>query len=91
MQVCYAFKNVYSSLAEVTGMSVGRGSIDKTALEKVLSSSGVKVASEDVDAVARSLVRIESAATALCRSLSFEDTAEHFYRLLEGDPAGVDE
>lgn len=72
-------------------MSVGSGGIDKTALEKVLSASGVKVTSEDVDAVARSLARIESAATALCRSLSFDDTAERFYRLLEGDPAGEDE
>jgi len=89
--VCYALKNVYSCLAaEVTGMN-GSGGIDKTTLEKALSSSGVKVTSEDVDAVARSLAGIEPAAAALCRSLSFEETSELFYRLLEGDAAGADE
>jgi hypothetical protein len=72
-------------------MSVGSGDIDKTALEKALSSSGVKVTSEDIDAVARSLARIESAAAALCRSLPFDETSEHFFRLLEGDTAGADE
>ncbi len=65
-------------------MSAGmRWRIGKAALEEVLAASGVKVTSEEAEAVARSLSRIEAAATTLLQSLPFDETAEHFYRLLE--------
>jgi hypothetical protein len=57
----------------------------KAALEKVIADSGVNVNADDVDAVARSLDRIQSAAAILLRFLSFDDTSERYYRLLETD------
>ncbi len=59
--------------------------IDKEALEKLMTGSGVSVNADDVDAVSRSLERIESAAATLLQQLSFDETAERFYRLLEAD------
>ncbi len=60
-----------------------RWSIGKAALAEVLAASGVKVTPEDAEAVARSLSRIEAAATKLLQSLPFDETVERFYRLLE--------
>jgi len=60
---------------------------DNAALEQVLAASGVKVTSQDADAVARALARINSAAAAVLASLSFDDTIERYYRLLENDLA----
>jgi len=65
-----------------------RGVIDKAALQKVIAQSGVEVSGADVDAVAGSLKRIESAAAILLQSLPFDETNERFYRLLEIDPTG---
>ncbi len=83
--MCYALKIVYTSpAAENTGMSAAmRWSIGKAALEEVLAASGVKVTPEDAEAVARSLSRIEAAATKLLQSLPFDETVERFYRLLD--------
>ena len=74
-------------------MSAGMrdGGIGKAALEEVLAASGVKVTSEEAEAVARSLSRIEAAAARVLQSVSFDETAEHFYRLLDAgtpDEAG---
>jgi hypothetical protein len=72
--------------AEVTNMSVSaRGAIDGAALEKLIVDTGVSVNADDVDAVARSLDRIQSAAATLLQSLSFDETNERFYRLLDAD------
>jgi len=62
------------------------GLIDRSALEKLIAGAGVTVASEDVEAVARSLERIQQAATNLVQSLPFDETAERFYRLLDIGP-----
>jgi len=59
------------------------GGIGEAALEEVLAASGVEITSEDAKAVARSLVRIEAAAMTLLQSLSFDETVERFYRLLD--------
>ena len=60
-------------------MSAGmRWSIGKAALEEVLAATGVKVTPEDAEAVGRSLLRIEAAATTLLQSLPFDETAERF-------------
>ncbi len=61
--------------------------IDREALEKVMAGSGVSVNADDVDAVSRSLERIQSAAVTLLQPPCFDETGEHFYRLLEGDAA----
>lgn len=69
-------------------MSVpARGAVDRAALEKLIAESGVSVTAEDVDAVARSLERVQSAAAILLRSMSFDETAERFHRLLDADAA----
>ncbi len=83
--MCYESEIVYTSpVAENIGMSAAmRWSIGKTALEEVLAASGVKVTPEDAEAVARSLSRIEAAATKLLQSLPFDETVERFYRLLD--------
>ena len=60
-----------------------RWSIGKAALEEVLAASGVKVTPEDAEAVGRSLSRVEAAAAKLLQSPSFDETVEHFYRLLD--------
>jgi hypothetical protein len=60
-----------------------RWTIGEAALEEVLAASGVKVTREDAEAVARSLSRIEAAATTLLHSLPFDETVERFYRLLD--------
>jgi hypothetical protein len=90
LRVCYALKTVYRSLAaEITSMSAGmRGGISEAALEEVLAASGVKITSEDAEAVARSLLRIQAAAATLLQSLSFDETVERFYRLLDTGTAG---
>jgi predicted metal-dependent peptidase len=63
--------------------------IDKAALREVVAQSGVSVTSAELDALAGSLERIKAAASILLRSISFDETPESFYRLLEGD--GADE
>jgi hypothetical protein len=62
-----------------------REGIDLVALEKILASSGVKISPQDVDAVARSLARINHAAAGLFPSCVLDETAERFFRLLESD------
>jgi hypothetical protein len=65
-------------------MSAGlRDELDRTALEDLLASSGVKLTSEEVEVVSRSLARMRLAAAALAQSPSFDETVERFYRLLE--------
>ena len=58
---------------------------DRAVLEKVIADSGVKVNADDVNAVARSLGPIQTAAATLLQSLSFDETGERYYRLLEAD------
>jgi hypothetical protein len=62
------------------------GGIDRTALARLIADSGVRLTAEEADAVARSLDRMQNAAATLLQSLSFDETAERFYRLLETDP-----
>jgi hypothetical protein len=64
-----------------------REGIDLAALEKVLTSSGVKISPQDADAVARSLARIYQAAAALFPTCVLDETPERFFRLLEADAA----
>ncbi len=67
-------------------MSVPAGdAANRAALEKVIADLGVSVNADDVAAVARSLDRIQSAAASLLQSLSFDETSERYYRLLEAD------
>jgi len=61
------------------------GAANRAALEQVIADIGVSVNADDVDAVARSLDRIQSAAATLLQSLSFDETNERFYHLLEAD------
>jgi hypothetical protein len=61
------------------------GAANRAALEQVIADIGVSVNADDVDAVARSLDRIQNAAATLLQSLSFDETDERFYRLLETD------
>ncbi len=61
---------------------------NRAALEKVIADLGVSVNADDVAAVARSLDRIQSAAASLLQSLSFDETSERYYRLLEADVLG---
>jgi len=62
-----------------------REEIDVAALEKVLASSGVEISSQDVEAVARSLARINQAAAALFPPCVLDESGERFFRLLESD------
>jgi ribosomal protein L12E/L44/L45/RPP1/RPP2 len=64
-----------------------RAEIGAAALTAVLAATGVTVDASEVEAVARSLERIERAA-ALLQTTSFDDTNERFYRLLANDDAG---
>jgi len=61
--------------------------IDRAALERLIVESGVHITSGEVEAVARSLERIQQAASRLVQSLPFDETAERFYRLLDAGPA----
>ena len=61
------------------------GAANRAALERVIADIGVNVNADDVDAVARSLDRIQTAAATLLQSLSFDETSERYYRLLEAD------
>lgn len=61
--------------------------IDKEALGELMAGSGVSVNAADVDAVSRLMERIQSAAATLLQPLSFDETGEHFYRLLGADAA----
>ena len=63
--------------------------IDKAALREIVAQSGVSVTGAELDALAGSLKRIKAAASILLRPISFDETAEAFHRLLEGD--GADE
>ena len=70
-------------------MSVSAGdAASRAALEKVIADLGVSVNADDVEAVARSLDRIQGAAASLLQSLSFDETSERYYRLLEADVLG---
>jgi hypothetical protein len=59
-----------------------RNNIDRGALETVFSAAGVAATREDADAVALSLAHIDRAAAILFAALSFDETVERFYRLL---------
>ncbi len=61
------------------------GAANRAALGKVIADIGVSVNADDVDAVAWSLDRIQSAAATLLQSLSLDETSERYYRLLEAD------
>ncbi len=70
-------------------MSVSAGdAASRAALEKVIADLGVSVNADDVEAVARSLDRIQGAAASLLQSPSFDETSERYYRLLEADVLG---
>ena len=70
-------------------MSVPAGdAANRAALQKVIADLGVSVNAADVDAVARSLDRIQGAAASLLQSLSLDETSERYYRLLEADVPG---
>lgn len=87
-RVCYAFKSVYSSLAEITGVIDHlHGGIDRATVEGRVADSGVRLTPQEVDAVVRSLARIQIAAAALLQSPLFDEAIEQFYRLLESDAA----
>jgi hypothetical protein len=73
---------------EITRMSAPeQRTIDRAALKKLIAGSGVTVTFEDVESVARSLERIQEAASTLARSLPFDETTERFRRLLEAGAA----
>ncbi len=59
-----------------------RNHLDPESLESLFAASGVAVTREDIEAVARSVARINQAAAALFATLSFDETVEQFYRLL---------
>jgi len=59
--------------------------IDRATLEGLVAACGVEITAVELDTVARSLVRIQAAATSLLQPMTFDDTDEHFYRLLEDD------
>jgi hypothetical protein len=61
------------------------GAASRAALEWLIADIGVNVNADDVEAVARSLERIQTAAATLLQSLSFDETSERYYRLLEAD------
>jgi hypothetical protein len=65
------------------------GVTDRAALKKLIADSGVKVTAEDVEAVARSLDRIQAAVAPFLQSLSFDETGERFYRLLNDAADGA--
>jgi len=67
-------------------MSAGAdGGIDKATLERLIAGSGVRPPPQELDAVARSLARIRTAAAALSPPSSFNETVERFYRLLQAE------
>jgi len=64
--------------------------IDRATLERLVSASGVEITAVELDTVTRSLARIQAAAASLLQSMTFDDTGEHFFRLLEeDDPTGA--
>ena len=65
-----------------------RDPISEAALAAVLAGSGVTISPEEIGPVLRSLACIQDAVVSL-RSLSFDDTDERFYRLLEDDGLGA--
>ena len=67
-----------------TGMDTG---FDRIIVEKVITGIGVAITPQEADAVARSLARIRAAAAVLLSFSSFDETGEHYYRLLESDAA----
>ena len=62
-------------------------SFDRMIVEKIATDSGVAIAPQEAEAVARSLARIWAAAAILLRSSSFDETGEHYHRLLESNAA----
>jgi hypothetical protein len=74
---------------ETINMSAPAGdAANRAALQKVIADLGVSVNAADVDAVARSLDRIQGAAASLLPSPSLDETSERYYRLLEADIPG---
>ena len=60
-----------------------RNHIEPKAIDSIFAASGVTATRDDVEAVARSLARIDQAAAVLFSGLSFDETVERFYRLLD--------
>lgn len=61
------------------------GAIDRATVEALMAASGVRPSSAELDAVVRSLARLHEAAATLLQSLSFDETGQQFFRLLEND------
>lgn len=66
-----------------------RDGMDWAVLEQIMADYGVWVAAEEIDAVLRSLGRIQKAAAVLLPSTSFDTTLEQFHRLIESDAEGA--
>jgi hypothetical protein len=64
------------------------GEIDGKTVEGLVAASGVKLTAPEVDAVVRAVARIKRSASLLLPPSLFDQTSEHFYRLLESDAAG---
>jgi hypothetical protein len=60
---------------------------DKATLEDLASKQGVRLSSQEADAVIQTLARVHRAAATLLHARPFDTTIEQFYRLLEDDAA----
>ena len=69
-------------------MSVAENGISEAALADIFAVSGVEVEAGEIGPVVHALARIDAAARVLLR-LSFDDTVERYFRLLEQDGAGA--
>lgn len=63
------------------------GEIDRATVEGLLAASGVELTAPEVDVVARAIARIQRSAAVLLPPSLFDQSGEHFYRLLETDAA----
>jgi hypothetical protein len=63
------------------------GEIERATVEGLAGASGVELTATEVDDVARAVGRIQRSAAALLPPSLFDQSGEHFYRLLDSDAA----
>lgn len=59
--------------------------IDRATVEALIAASGVSANSGELDAITRSLARMQNVSAGLLQASSFDEAIERFYRLLDDD------
>lgn len=71
--------------AQIIMGAQARDGFDAAAMAALIAGSGVRASAAEVETAARALAGIAQAEAALLQTVSFDETIEDYFRLLEND------